>query len=187
MHKRLIVLLGIFLGSYAPASAQTQAPLLILAPEHLAPPTKTLPTVLPRSLTASFQIDQDPGKSPAHFSRLFAAPNARDRSTLLPPRMEQVKTLFFTQSSLPLLQFCSGRLQLDAFQDVLHLQNVQLGPVIYGGQPDFPRLRQSYFVGPRSVHLSGVSLTFHFGRDAQTERPPQALRFLYGIVDNFMN
>jgi hypothetical protein len=71
--------------------------------------------------------------------------------------------MFFKQSSLPLLQLWSRRLQLDAFQNTLNIQN------------------------PRSVHLSGLSLNFHFGRDAQTGRPPQALRCLSRIVGTVLN
>ena len=51
--------------------------------------------------------------------------------------MRKVKTLFLMQSSLPLVQLWSGRLQLDAFQNTLHIQN------------------------QRSVHLSGLSVSCH--------------------------
>jgi len=50
------------------------------------------------------------------------------------------------------------------------MQNAELGPSAGGGLR-FPR--QSYPGGPRSVDLYGVSLSFHFGRDAQVGRPAQ--------------
>jgi hypothetical protein len=98
--------------------------------------------------------------------------------------MEEVKTLTLTQSSLPLVQLWGGRLQLDAFQSTLHKQIVQLGPL--GGMESFRPPRQSYPGGPLSIHLSGLSLSFHFVRDSRTRRPTQ-LRFftaskqLYGL------
>ena len=63
------------------------------------------------------------------------------------PRIEKVRTLFFTQSNLPITQLWSGRLHLDAFQDTLHIQN------------------------QRSFHLSGLSVSFHFGQGTRAEHP----------------
>ena len=162
-YKRFIVLLGIFLGSHAPAVAQTPAPQIVLTQERVAPTTIMLRTISIPLPTASFLLSQDPGKYPAHFSRLFAGAYERDNSLERLPKMEEVKTLFFTQSSLPLVQLWSGRLQVDAFQNTLHIQN------------------------PRSVHLSGLSVSFHFGRDARTERPTQTWRCLSRIVGTVLN
>jgi hypothetical protein len=53
------------------------------------------------------------------------------------------------------------------------MQNVELGPSAAGGLQDFRLLRQGYPRGSRSVDLYGVSLSFHFGRDAQIGRPAQ--------------
>jgi hypothetical protein len=91
--------------------------------------------------------------------------------------MDEVKTLILTQSSLPLVQFWGGRLQLAAFQSTLHIQNGQLGPA--GNS----RLAgQSYPDGLRSVHLSGLSLSFRFGRDARSGHPAQLWRRLTQMV-----
>jgi hypothetical protein len=164
-YKRFIVLLGIFLGSHAPAVAQTPAPQIVLTQERVAPTTmamalRTISIPLP---AASFLLSRDPGKSPAHFSRLFAGAYERDNRLERLPKMEEVKTLFFTQSSLPLVQLWSGRVQVDAFQNTLHIQN------------------------PHSVHLSGLSVSFHFGRDTRTERPTQTWRCLSRIVGTALN
>jgi len=128
---------------------------------------RTVPPPLP---AASFLLSRDVGKPPAHFSRLFVGAYERDQGPerLLP--MEEVKTVLFTESSLPLVQLWSRRLQLDAFQNTLHIQSVQ-----------------PYPGGPRSVHLSGLSLSFHFGRDARTGRPIQAWRCLPQIVGAVLN
>jgi len=172
MYKRFIVLLGIFLGCHAPVAAQTPAPQIILAPEPVAAAITTLPTVSPPPLTASLLLYQDSGKSPVHFSRLFAGAYDRDHSSGLLPPTEVVKTLFFTQTSFSLVQLWSSRLQLEAFQDTLHFQNVQL-------------VRSGYS-GLRSAHFSGLSLTYHFGRDTHAGTPTQSWRSLSQIVGNFL-
>jgi hypothetical protein len=172
MYKRFIVLLGLFLGSLAPAAAQTPAPQIIMAPGHLAPTITMLPAVPPPLRTASFPLYQDPGKFTVHFSGLSSGAYERDQSMEHLPGMSVVRTLFYTQSSFSLVQFWSGRVQLDAFQDALHFQNVQL-------------VRSGYS-GLHSVQFSGLSLTYHFGRDARTAHPTQPWRSLSQIVGNFL-
>jgi len=187
MYKRFIMLLGLFLGSCAPAAAQTPAPQIVLAQEHFAPAITMIRTVSTPSPTASFQPYRDPGISPANFSRLFAGANERDHSLERLPPMEASKTFFFTQSNLPLVQLWSGRLQLDAFQSTLHSQNLGLGPLGYDGMQGVRSPRQSYPGEPRSVYLSGLSLSFHFGRDSRTRRPTQVWRRLTRIVGAVLN
>jgi hypothetical protein len=84
--------------------------------------------------------------------------------------MREVKTLFLTQSLLPLLDIWGGRLRLDGFTSSLNMQNVQLGPSAAGGLLDFRPPRQTYRSGPHSIGLNGVNLSFHFGRDAHLGR-----------------
>jgi len=187
IYKRFIVLLGTLLGSLVPASAQTPAPRIARSQEDVAPIATMLRTVSIPSPTTSLLLYKDPGKSPAHLNYLFAGANEIDSGTELLPSVKEVKTLFYTQSSLPLVQLWSGRLQLDAFQSTLHIQNVLLGPLAYGNMQGFRSPRQAYPGGPLSVHFSGLSLTFRFGRDARTERPVQAWRRLSRIVGNALN
>ena len=184
MHKRFIVLLGMFLGSHAPVAAQTPPPQIVLAQEHVAPIITMLRTVSTPLLALSFPLAQDHGQSPARFSLLFAGAYEPDHSLEPLPPMEEVKNLILTLSSLPLVQFWGGRLQLDAFQSTLHSQNMQLGPLGYGGMQGFRPPAQSYLGGPRSVR---ISLSFHFGRDARTGRPTQAWRNLSRIVGTVLN
>jgi hypothetical protein len=187
MYKRFILLLGMFLGSHVPAAGQTPVAQIVLTQEHGAQIMTTPRTVLIPLLTPSFLLSQDPGKFPAHFSVLFAGGYQRDPSLEHFSPMDEVKTLTLTQSSLPLVQLWGGRLQLGAFQSTLHIQNVQLGPLGYGGMEGFRPTRQSYPGGPLSVHLSGLSLSFHFGDDARTGRPPQVWRRLARIVGTVLN
>jgi hypothetical protein len=182
--KRFVVLIGMLLGSHAPAAAQMPAPLHVQAQERAAPNMMVLPTAPTPLAAPSTLLYQDHGNSPAYFNRLFVGAYERDTSLgqLLP--MERVKNLFFTQVSFPLVQLCGGRLQLGAFQSTLHIQNVQLSPLGYAGTQDFRSGQQSYSGGPRSVRLSGLSLSYHFGGDARAARPTEVLRRLTRIVDN---
>jgi len=185
-YKRFIVLLGILLGSLAPTAAQTPAPRFVVAHEPAAPTTKIFRPASTPSLKASFLLKQDPEKSPAHIRYPFAPANERENNMESPPPTDEVKTLLFTQSSLPLVQLWSGRLQLDAFQNTLRVENVQLDPMGYGGALD-RHPRQTYPGGPRTVDLSGISLSFHFGRDARTERGTQAWRRMSRIIGNVLH
>ncbi len=129
-----------------------------LLQERVSTTMTILPTVLAPLPTASFLLPQNPGKSPAHFTWQFAGSYERDHSLEPPPRTEKVRTLFFTQSSLPITQLWSGRLHLDAFQNTLTIQN------------------------QRSFHRSGLSVSFHFGQGARAEHPTQSWRSLSRIV-----
>jgi hypothetical protein len=184
MHKRFILLLGVFLGSRVLTAAQTPVPELVPAQELVASIVTATPAPL---LAVSFLLPEKPGKSTAHFSYLFAGAYEHERdqglegfASLSP--MREVKTLFLTQSLLPLVQIWGGRLRLDGFTSTLHMQNVELGPSAAGGLQDSRLLRQGYPGGPRSVDLYGVSLSFHFGSDAQIGRPAQIWRCLARIV-----
>lgn len=187
MCKRFILLFGMFLGSHMPVAGQTPAPQVVLVQEHGAQIMMMHPTVSTPLPAASFLLSQDHGKSPARFSLLFAGAYERDHSLERLPPIVEVKTLIFTLSSLPLVQLWGGRLQLGAFQNTLHNQNVQLGPLGYGGMQGFRPPRQSYPGGPRSVHFSGLSLSFHLGRDSRTTRPTQVwrrmTRFVGAVLD----
>src|SRR6202047_82614 len=131
MHKRFILLLGLFLASH------------VLTQDRIAPIMTIVPTVRVPLLTASFLLPDNPGKSAPHFSYLFAGayePNQGldDPKNLSP--MHEVKTLILTQSLLPLAQLWDGRMRLDGFTSTLH---VQLGPSAGGRVQDFRSPRQS--------------------------------------------
>jgi hypothetical protein len=185
MHKWFILLLGVFLGSHVPTAAQTRAPQFVRAQEQVAPIMSMVRTVPASLLAASFPLSEDPGKPTVYFRYMSAGAYERDRSlesleSLSP--MREVKTSFLTQSSLPLVQLWGGRLRLDVFTSTLNMQNVQFGPSAAGGLLDFRRPRQVYPGGPRSVDLFGLSLSFHFGRNAQIGRPIQIWQYIAKIV-----
>jgi hypothetical protein len=188
MHKHFLLLAGMLLGSQLPAAAQTPAPHIVEAREQMVPIMTMVGTLPAPLLAAPFLLPENPGKSTAHFNYLFAEtyegnpePEGLEGLRRL-ASMREVKTLFLTQSLLPLVQLWGGRLRLDGFTSRLHMQKVQLGPSAAGGLLDFRPSRQNYPGGPRSVGLYGVSLSFHFGRDAQIGRPTQIWRSLARIV-----
>jgi hypothetical protein len=182
MHKRFILLLSVFLGSYVPTAAQTPATQIVPAQERVAP-NMTMVRMVPAPLIApSFPLSESSGKSAAHFSYLFVGAYARDQSLESLSPMREVKTLFLTQSSLPLVQLWGGRLRLDGFTSRLHMQNVQLGPSAAGGLMDFRPQRQGYPSVTRSVVLYGVSLSLHLERDAQIACPARIWRYLARIA-----
>ena len=187
MYKRFILVLGMFLGSHVPVAGQTPVPQIVLAQEHGAQ-IMTMPrTVSIPLMTSSFLLSQDPGNPPAHFSLQFVGAYQCDPSLEHSSPKDQVKTLTLTQSSLPLFQLWVGRFQLGAFQSTRHMQNVQLGPLGYGGMEGFRPPRQSYPGGSRAVHFSGLSLSFHFGRDARTRHAAQGWGRITRFVGTILN
>jgi hypothetical protein len=174
MHKRFMLLLVLFLGDLVPAAAQAPASQIVPRQNRIASLVATVPTA---PVAASFLPPDNPGKSSSHFNYRFTETYEPDASlealvkSLSP--MHEVKTFILTQSLLPLVSLWDGRSRLDGFTSTLHMQNMQFGPS--GG---FRLPRQSYVVGPRSVDLYGVSLSFHLGRDAQSGRPTQIWQWL---------
>jgi hypothetical protein len=138
------------------------------------------------SPAVSFLVHQNSGSSPVYISHLFTGDFEVDRSMegLLPT--QEVKTLFFTRTSVRLVQLWGGRLRLDGFMGTLNMQNVQLGPSAAGGLRDFHPPRESYPHGPRSIDLYGISVSIHLGRNAPTERPLQVRRCLSRIVGDVL-
>ena len=187
MCKRFIVLLGIFLGSQMPAVAQRASSQIVRAEERIAPNTTMHRTAFIPLPAASFLPYQVPGKSLAHASEPFAEDYESDHRLEHLPRLESFRTLFLTRSSLPLVRLWGQRLQLDVFHSTLHMQNVQFGPLAGGGLQDFRPPRQYYGGGPRSIDLTGVSLSFYFGRNSRTEPPVQTWRRLSRIFSTVLN
>lgn len=184
MHKRFIVLLGMFLGSLAPAAGQSPAPQFDLAHEHVAPMMAMLRTVsLPLS-GLSFPPARDHGQTSERSNLRFEGAFERDHSPEPLPPMEEVKNLILTLSNLPLVQLWGGRIQLYAFQSTPQTQNLQFGVLGYGGMQGFRPPAQSY---PGGTHSTRLSISFRFGRDTRTERAPHVWRCLSRIVGTVLN
>lgn len=181
MYKQFSLLLGIFLYTSVLTAAQTPVPHTVPAQVRIAPITAMVRTAPGRSQAGSLLRSENPEKFDAHFRYLSEAAYGRDQDQELEhleslSQWREVQTLFSTRSSLPLVHFCGGRLRFDGFTSTLDMQNVELGPPDAGGLLDFRPRRQTYLNEPRSITLYGLSLSFHFGRNAQIGRPAQVWR-----------
>lgn len=187
MHKRFIMLLGVFLSSHVPTGAQTPSPLIVPTQVLVAPIVTMVRTIPAPFLFPSFPPFLSPGRSAAHSSYLFVGAFERDPSLASLSQMREAKTLFLTQSSLLLVQLWGGRLRLDGFISNLNMQNVQLGPSAAGGLLDYRPQRLGSPGGPRSVGLYGFNLSFHLGRDSRTSPPTQVVRRMTRFVSAVLN
>jgi hypothetical protein len=207
MKRRLTLLLAMFLGSYLSTAAQIPAARIVAERDRTAPvmamvqaepaplmaeslplpgnagifETRTLPVAVP---AVSFPAHKNPVNSAVHYSYVLTGPykigHGMD-SLEKQFQVEKVDTLFLAQSSLPLAQLWGGRVRFEGFASRLNTQNVQLGPSGAGGMQDFRPWRPRELGAPPSVHSYGVSMTFHFGHDAQTGRPAQIWQTVAGI------
>jgi hypothetical protein len=180
------LLLGMFLSSHLPAAGQTTAPQIVLAHEHVAPVLAILPRASTSLPATSFLLSRDPGKPNAYISLPFEGAYERDYTLEHLSPMDEVKTLTLTQRSLPLVRLWGGRVQLEAFHSTPHIRNDQLG-FFGGGMPGFRLPGQRYSSGPRPLDLSGLSVSFHFSRDARTGHPAQLWQRLTRMVDAVLN
>lgn len=180
IHKRSMLLLGMLLGVPMLTAAQTSAPEPIVVLKLVSSNIPTSPTIPARFDVSAIPVSQNTGQYTASSLSTGAYEPAQTLSALSP--MIEVKTLFLTQSRLPLMQLWHGRLHFDGFTSELHTLNVQLGPSGGAGLQDFHPARQKYPCAPRSVYLYGFSLSFHFGRASQTGHSTEIWRRLARIV-----
>ncbi len=175
-----------FMGSQA-AAGQISALRIAPAQKPIAPVITVFRAESKTLLAPSFLLSQDQENTLARISLRFSGLDERDQVLERFSPVIKVKTLILTQVSLPLVQLWDGRLELSAFQSTLRIQNVQLGALGYAAMPDFPLPQQNFPGGPRSIHLSGLSLNFHFGRVEGTRRPTRAWRCVPRIVAALLN
>jgi len=180
-HKWFIVLIGILAGSQVPSAGQIPAPQIVLAQKPV-PVITEFRAESARLLAPSLLRSQNLENSLVHLSLLIAGPYGRDHSLERLSPIRKIKTLIFTQSSLPLVQLWEGKVQLDAFQSTLRTQNAQFGALGYGPTSDSRFVQQNFPGGSRSVHLSGISLSYHFGKVGRTRGPTQTWSCLPRIV-----
>jgi hypothetical protein len=185
IHKRFILLLGMFMGSQA-AAGQISASRIASAQKPIAPVITVFRAESKTLLAPSFLLSQDRENTLARISLRFSGLDERDQVLERFSPVIKVKTLILTQLSLPLVQLWDGKLELGAFHSTLRIQN-QFGALGYAAMPDFPLPQQNFPGGPRSVHLSGLSLNFNFGRVEETRRPTPAWKCVPRIVAAFLN
>jgi hypothetical protein len=199
MKRRLTLLLSMFLGSYLSTAAQIPAARIVAERDRTTPAmamvqaapapliAESLPVpgnpgifaarLLPARVPAvSFPAHKNPANSAVHFGYVLTGPYKIDQGVdglKNQFQYEEVDTLFLAQSSLPLAQLWGGRVRFEGFASKLNTQNVQFGPSGAGGMQDFRPSRPRELGAPPSVNSYGVSMTFHFGPNAQAGRPAQ--------------
>jgi hypothetical protein len=186
-YKWLFLLFGIWPVGHALEAAQTPAAHSVLAEENDAPMITLLRTVSAPVQFATVLRRGNLGTSSVHFGYLLGGEyKPKDSLVSLWP-IQHVKTLIFSSQSLPLVRLWGGRLELDAFQTSLRIQYALLEPSGYGGMQDFRLPQQSFPGRPSAVHLAGLSVNFHFGRNWRPEHSLQGLRCLPRIVGAVLN
>ena len=186
MHKCFVLPLGMLMGSQV-AAGQISTRRSVPAQKTVAPVITVFRAESKTLLPPSFLLSQDRENTFAHTSlRYPEIYELDDRLARLSPVIK-LKTLILTQVSLPLVQLWDGKLELEAFQSTLRIQNVQFGAFGNGAMPDTRLPQQNFPGGSRSVHLTGVSLKFHFGRVGRTQRPTQGWRCVPRMVAALLN
>jgi len=176
------------MGSQA-AAGQISAPRSVPAQKPVAPVRTVFRAESKTLLAPSFLLSQDRENTFAYASLRYPGPYEHDLGLGLErlSPVTKLRTLILTQVSLPLVQLWDGKLELEAFQSTLRIQNVQFGALGYGGISDSRLPQQNFPGGSRSVHLSGVSLKFHFGQAQRTRRPTQGWRCVPRMVATLPN
>jgi hypothetical protein len=187
IRKRFILtLLALFLTCRELTVAQAPMPQRILRQDHRAPILARLPTAFAPPRAPFSLLSENHEKSVAHFTIAPAGAYEHEFS-LQDLSIGNVKTLIFTQSSMPLIEALGGRLRLEAFQSTFHIQNTQLNPFNNCGVQQALLPRQVYARSVCSVDLSGFSLSFRFGRDARAGHQVQGWRRLLRVAGGVLN
>jgi len=104
-----------------------------------------------------------------------------DQTLDLRSPMQEVKTLFATQSRVLFGQFWGGRIQISEIGGTLNMQNVILGPSGSDGLLDYHPPRRNEPNLPRSIAFNGFSVRLQLGRNAPAERRAEVWRCLAWI------
>lgn len=160
MRKRLILRLGVLLSSCLSAAAQTPTTDVVLIREPSAPLrmlVRRVPAQVPTAPVPRAAAETTRGR----FTVLLTHVDSPDRGLKGMPPVIVVRTIFATQSRVPIVQLRGGWLQLDGFTSRYHMRSLVLGPLGLGHRD----------VGvPRTGRVYGICLSFMLGRDGQTER-----------------
>ena len=167
MQIRLILPLGVLLSSCLSAAAQTPTTQFVLIREPSAPLLMLVQVVPAQLPPVPFSPAQPAGKTTVSLTARLARTENPGLGLMRLLSVDVVKTMFITESGVPLFQLPGGRLQLNGFASTHHLGNVLLGPPSGLGHP-------GVWV-PRPAWVYGISLRFRLGRNAQMERPTRRM------------
>ena len=174
--KRLVLLLGLTLGSHTEARAQSteHGVALVQSPSSqmiVSPPRQTPPlgsSVLLIQQLEDFHV--------GYRFRVTKSSEHQNPTSLFP--FQQTKTPFLTESRFRVAQVWGSRLQVNLFVDTFHSGNFMLGPLV--SNEAFHRPRQ---VGePPSFGLYGIGVSVPLGRNARWESSTGLWRSLQRIV-----
>jgi len=175
------------LGSGSPGAAQKAAPPMVEVAGNVTP-VLTMLASAPAPAPVEFALRyRDSRQSPKRLKYLLGGTYKSDPSieSILP--IATMKSLILASSSLPLMRFFGGKVELDAFQSTSRIPYVQLGPVGNAGARDFHLPQQSYPGELRALHLSGISLNFHFGGNWRSGTSMQTWRYLPKLLSAVLN
>ena len=174
--KRLVLVLGLILGSHARAGAQST--------EHRIAFVQSLPSsmlVLPPrhavSLASSVLLIQQQGNFHDGYGFRIAGNYGDQNPGSLSP-FQETKTWFLTESRLPVAQIWGARMRVSLFKVTLKTGNIMLGPLAANEALHRP----SHPGGPRSTDLYGIDVSVPLGRDARWEGSTVPWRTLLRIV-----
>jgi hypothetical protein len=174
--KRLVLLLGLLLGSHLIAGAQ--------GTEHhiasLQSPPLQMTVSSPRQAPpfgSSVQLIQQQENSVGSYN-FRVATNHEHQNPDSFSLFQQSKTPFVTESRLRVAQIWGARLQVNLFVVTFHSGNIMLGPLV--SSEAFHRARQ---VGePPSFVLYGIGMSAPLGRNARWESSTGLWRSLQRIM-----
>ena len=161
--KRLVLVVGLILGSHARAGAQSTEHRVAFVQ---SPPSQMIvssPRQAPPFGSSVLLIQQQWDFHRGYDFRVAANYELQNPDSLFP--FQQIKTSFVTESRLLVAQLWGARLQVNLFAVTLQTGNVMLGPLVTNEA--FHRPRQ--FGAPSSFGLYGVGVSIPLGRDAQRE------------------
>ena len=187
IYKYLILFTYMLLGSQILQAAQIAAPPMVEVAGNVTPILTmmgTAPTPVPVELALRFR---DSRQSPRRPKYLLGGTYKSDPSIASMLPIVTVKSLTFASSSLPLVQLFGGKVELDAFQSTSRISYAQLGPMGNAGARDFHLPQQGYPGESRSLHLSGISLNFHFGGNWRSGTSLHAWRYLPRLLSAVLN
>jgi hypothetical protein len=161
--KRLVLLLGLTLGSHTGARAQSteHRVAFVQSPSSqmiVSPPRQTPP------FGSSVLLIQQLGDFHVGYRFRFTEGSEHQNPTSIFP-FQQTKTSFVTESRLLVAQLWGARLQVNLFVITPHCGNVMLGPLILGDALHRPK----QFGEPASFGLYGIGISVPLGRNARWE------------------
>jgi hypothetical protein len=174
--KRLVLLLGLTLGSHTGAGAQSTAHRVAFVQ---SPPSFTIASP-PRQappLGSSVLLNQPLGDFHVGY-RLRVTESSEHQNPTSLFLFQQTKTPFVTESRLLVTQLWGARLQVNLFVITPHSGNVMLGPLILGDALHRPK----QFGEPASFGLYGIGITVPLGRNARWESSTGLWHSLQRIV-----